>query len=152
MGAPKPDLLDVFMAAFRARIAGPAVEQELLQALERDCALEGRRSGGVRAKGSDMVDQLAADVLRRALAGLGHATDVRQRQLVVEAVDFAERVVRLLYGGTRATIRKGMLPSEKASAIARGLQAGLPIKEVFSRAGVSRSTGFRILRSKSGRD
>ena len=52
------------------------------------------------------------------------------------------------WGGRRVRISvrpKKRNPTEK---IAQGLRAGLPLDDVFSRAGVSRATGYRIIRRK----
>lgn len=63
-----------------------------------------------------------------------------------------ERDIRHHHGGTRAgDIAKGvdgLSRSTRTFIVSLGLRHQQPMREIFARAGVSRSTGYRILRSK----
>ena len=63
-----------------------------------------------------------------------------------------ERDIRGHYGGTRAgDIAKGVDGLSKTTRtyiVGMGLRHQKPIREIFEMASVSRSTGYRILRSK----
>lgn len=63
-----------------------------------------------------------------------------------------ERDIRRHHGGTRAgDIAKGVDGLSKATRtfiVGLGLRHQQPMREIFARAGVSRSTGYRILRGK----
>jgi len=59
----------------------------------------------------------------------------------------AEKVIRHTFGGNEVYIAKGrdVLARRREDAIAQALQSGVKIDQAFSIAGVSRSTGFKIL-------
>lgn len=52
------------------------------------------------------------------------------------------------WGGRRVRISVRPKKRNSTEKIAQGLRAGLPLDDVFSKAGVSRATGYRILRRK----
>ena len=63
-----------------------------------------------------------------------------------------ERDIRTHHGGTRAgDIAKGvdgLSKSPRTFIVSMGLRHQKPMREIFASAGVSRSTGYRILRSR----
>lgn len=64
-----------------------------------------------------------------------------------------EREIRTHHGGTRAgDIAKGvggLSKNTRTFVIGLGLRQASPLSEVFARAGVSRATGYRVLRRRA---
>lgn len=64
-----------------------------------------------------------------------------------------EREIRRVHGGTRAgDIAKGVDGLSKKTRtfiVSLGLRHQAPMREIFSKAGVSRATGYRYLASKN---
>ena len=89
---------------------------------------------------ADIVDDFLTRLVR-------HAPD-----LPIDTRLRLERDIRSHHGGTRAgDIAKGvdgLSKSTRTFVVSMGLRHQTPLREIFAMAGVSRSTGYRILRSK----
>jgi hypothetical protein len=59
-----------------------------------------------------------------------------------------ESGLRQSWGGTEPYVGKRLSPMSRSWAVANGLRRSMPLKDIFKSAGVSRSTGYRILGSK----
>jgi hypothetical protein len=59
-----------------------------------------------------------------------------------------EAHLRQAWGGNKPYVAKQASRTTRASLVATSLRQGRPIAECFAQAGVSRATGYRILRSK----
>lgn len=153
MGAAKWDLVDLFLAVLLGHLEKPGAVEAVFASLASDYNL-GRPADGSPRRGrpsngkDDVVDGIAEQAFLHLLST--GPDDRAYRLRVAASVDFAELVVRAIFGGRRAGwIRKGASPAARELAIARGLQQKLPMAEVFRRAGVSRATGYRHLRRRS---
>lgn len=89
---------------------------------------------------ADIVDDFLTRLVR-------HAPD-----LSIDTRLNLEREIRREHGGTRAgDIAKGidgLSKSTRTFIVGLGLRHGQPMREIFAKASVSRSTGYRMLRSK----
>jgi hypothetical protein len=59
-----------------------------------------------------------------------------------------ESSLRQSWGGTEPYVGKRLSSRSRTWAVANGLRRALPLREVFQSAGVGRSTGYNILKSK----
>ena len=85
-----------------------------------------------------------ADIVDDFLARLEkHVPD-----LPIESRAQLEKDVRTEWGGRKPYVAKQVNRLTRTTVIAHGLRQQLPLREVFSRAGVSTRTGFRLLRAK----
>lgn len=59
-----------------------------------------------------------------------------------------ERDLRSAWGGSKPYVAKQLNRTTRTTLLAQGLRQQRPLSEVFSQAGVSRPTGYRLLGSK----
>ena len=59
-----------------------------------------------------------------------------------------ERDLRTAWGGSKPYVAKQLNRSTRTTLLANGLRQQRPLSEVFAQAGVSRTTGYRLLGSK----
>ena len=59
-----------------------------------------------------------------------------------------ERDLRTAWGGSKPYVAKQLNRTTRTTLLAHGLRQQRPMSEVFAQAGVSRTTGYRLLGSK----
>ncbi len=59
-----------------------------------------------------------------------------------------ERDLRSTWGGSKPYVAKQLNRTTRTTLLANGLRQQRPLSEVFAKAGVSRTTGYRLLGSK----
>jgi len=84
---------------------------------------------------NDLVGELIARILAAAEAG-------------PEEVKREEVRIRQQFGGGRHYFQKKAMPEGKAHTLGVSLAAGASIHEAFAAAGVSRATGYRLMRRR----
>lgn len=147
--AAKADIVDVFLGSFAYHLTQPLGAGADFRAY---CAAHhvGAPAATVGAprRRADLVDRMR-DTLAAGPDGMGWPADDALARRIAGALDFAEMVCRALYGGTRPRVRKNPLPAVRTARILAAMNAGLPVEEAFAAAGVTRSTGYRLLRQRA---
>ena len=59
-----------------------------------------------------------------------------------------ERDLRTAWGGSKPYVAKQLNRATRTTLISNGLRQKRPLQEIFAQAGVSRTTGYRLLGSK----
>ena len=69
-------------------------------------------------------------------------------QAPIELRATLERDLRTAWGGSKPYVAKQLNRTTRTTLLAQGLRQQRPLSEVFAKAGVSRTTGYRLLGSK----
>jgi len=148
------DLVDWVCTLFMLHLASPNEAQTLVAkrlGFNLTVPTAGKRGRGRPASKPDALD----DMLGRLVAHLQatwvcdteDASEQAARGLrLAETAHFAEQVCRWQFGGNYCAIRKRERPSDTKARLRARIAGGMSKAEAISAEGLSRSTGYRLLR------